>query len=190
MNNLDIDKILDDLCKKNIAIIGHMGSGKSKIGKILAKKFNIEHIDTDAEIVRYANLSINEIFEMKGEKFFRKTEEKIISNLITKKNVILSLGGGSILQSKIRKKLIKNSLSLFLDVHLSELKRRLSNSYNRPLLKGVNLTKKIKELDTQRRKYYLLADIKIQNINTTKNSCQTFIKKLTIFHEKKISNKY
>ena len=175
--------------KKNIVIMGHMGSGKSVIGKILAKQFNCEHVDSDKEIIKYANKSINEIFQEKGEEYFRNIETEILHHFLEKKNIIISLGGGSILNTSIRNKLIKNSISIFLDVEFNVLKKRLMKSVNRPLLKNTNIIKKVKELDTSRRKYYLRADIKIENTDTIFNTCQNLTKKLYNFYEKTNSNK-
>ena len=77
--------------------MGHMGSGKSVLGKKIAIFFSINHIDTDKKIELRENSSINEIFLSKGEEYFRKQESKVILEILNnKKNVIISLGGGSI----------------------------------------------------------------------------------------------
>ena len=99
------------------------------------------------------------------------------------------MGGGSILSGLIRDILKKKSITLFLDVSLLDLEKRLKKSINRPLLKNVDPAKKIKELDIARRKYYLLSDIIIQNTNSPINTCKNFIKKFADFHEKTNINK-
>ena len=190
MESLEIKNKLKELKKNNIAIIGHMGAGKSIVAKILAKKIDIQHIDSDHEITRFTMKSINKIFQEKGEKHFRNIETNIVLKLIEKKNVILSLGGGSILSGLIRNKLKKKSITLFLDVSLLELEKRLKKSTNRPLLKNVDLAEKVKELDIARRKYYLLSDITIKNTNSPIDTCKNFIKKFANFHEKTNINKY
>ncbi len=188
MKSREFKNILKELKKKNLAIMGHMGSGKSVLGKLIAKKFNLKHIDSDKEIVKFTNLSINKLFEIYGEKYFRKIEKKILLKIIEKKNVIISLGGGSIIESDIRKKLKSNSITLYLDVNLIELEKRLKKSINRPLLKNVDVKKKINELDKKRRKYYLLSDIIIENSNTLIDARQNFMNKLSILHGKKNKN--
>tara|TARA_Y100001970_G_scaffold293622_1_gene441757 strand:+ start:2083 stop:2649 length:567 start_codon:yes stop_codon:yes gene_type:complete len=188
MKSREFKNILKELEKKNLAIMGHMGSGKSVLGKLIAKKLNLKHLDSDKEIVKFTNLSINKIFEIHGEKYFRKIEKKILLKLLEKNNVIISLGGGSIIEREIRKKLTSNSITLFLDVNLIELEKRLKKSINRPLLKNINLKKKINELDKKRRKYYLLSDIVIENSNTLSDARQNFIKKLTILNGKTNKN--
>jgi shikimate kinase len=189
MERSKFKNILKEIGKKNIAIIGHMGSGKSLAGKIFAKYLGFQHLDSDLEIIKLTNKSINKIFEEEGEKYFRDIETKILLNLIEKKNVIISLGGGSILDKLIRKKLIKKSITVYLDINLKVLEKRLKKSIRRPLLKNVDIKKKLKELDFDRRKYYLQADIIIQNIDTPLDTYKNFIEKFFKFHEKTNSNK-
>ena len=189
MKSLEIKNKLKELKKNNIAIIGHMGAGKSVIGKMLAKKVNFQHIDSDLEIIKFTRKSINNIFQENGEEHFRNIETKIVLKLIEKKNIVISLGGGAILNKLIRDKLKKNSITLFLDVNLLKLEKRLKKSINRPLLKNVNLEEKVKQLDIARRKYYLLSDIIIKNTNSPVDTCKNFIKKFSNFHEKTNINK-
>ena len=189
MKRSEFMNIFKELGKKNIAIMGHMGSGKSLMGKILAKQLGFQHLDSDLEIIKLTNKSINQIFEEKGEQYFRSVETKTLLSLIGKKNVIISLGGGSILDKLIRDKLIKKSITVFLDTSLKVLEKRLKKSVKRPLLKNVDIKRKLKELDFNRRKYYLQADIIIQNIDTPSNICKNFIKEFFKFHEKTNSNK-
>ena len=170
MENYNFKKKLIGLSKKNVALIGHMGSGKSILGITIAKKLNVDHIDTDHEISKFENSAISDIFLSKGESYFRDLESKIVTKLLDKNNTVLSLGGGSILNKQIRDKLKSNSITVFLDVNLNELEKRLSRSHHRPLIKNTNIFLKLKELDTQRRKYYLKADIRIHNINSINES--------------------
>ena len=188
MESIEFKNKLKEIKKNNIAIVGHMGAGKSIIGKILAEKVDFKHIDSDHEIIKFTKKSINQIFQEKDEEYFRKIEEKIVLKLIEKKNIVLSLGGGAILNKLIRDKLKENSITLFLDVNLLKLEKRLKKSTKRPLLKNVNLLEKIKELDIARRKYYLLSDIIIQKTNSPIDTCKNFIKKFSNFHEKKNIN--
>ena len=76
---------LSILRKKNIALIGHMGSWKSVLGKKIARELDLEHIDTDQKIIEFENKTINKIFELKGENYFRKLEKQIILKLLEKK---------------------------------------------------------------------------------------------------------
>ena len=102
MEKYSFEKELTVLKKRNVALIGHMGSGKSVLGHKIAKQLNIYHIDTDKEVSKFENRTINDIFLNEGEAYFRNIESKIVIKSLSQKNVVLSLGGGSILNRKIR----------------------------------------------------------------------------------------
>ena len=102
----------------------------------------------------------------------------MLRNLI-KRNVVISLGGGSILSKKIRDEINKQSFSLFLDVDINVLNTRLKKSKNRPLLKDNNILTILKQLDEERRKHYLNADITIDNSNSSNKTFLTFNKIFT-----------
>ena len=107
---------------------------------------------------------INTIFEEKGESYFRDIEEKICIELLAQNNCIISLGGGSIINKKIRKAIHKNSISIYLQVKLNNLLNRLETSKKRPLLNNNSNKKKILEnLYNERRKFYEKADFIINN---------------------------
>ena len=168
-------KKLTNIRKKNVVLLGHMGSGKTLLAKKIARELKIEHYDSDQKIIELEKKSISEIFESKGEKYFRKIEEKVVLNLIQKKNIVVSLGGGSIINKNIRNMLKQSSFSIFLDVNLEKLESRLSKSKNRPLLKNTNILNKLKDLDTQRRKYYLDSDAILQNTGSISKTYMNFI---------------
>jgi len=177
-------KKITDLSKNNIALVGHMGSGKSVIGKLISNQLSFKHIDTDTEIEKYVGKKINEIFKIYGEQHFRKLEEKIVLEIVNKSKIILSLGGGSILNSKIRNALKSNCLTIFLDVNFDILEKRLKNSRHRPLLKNTNIRKKITELDIIRRKYYLLADITLTKHTSVADTLSDLNEKYLEYYEK------
>ena len=102
MKELDKKHKNEDYNNKNIALIGHMGSGKSLIGKLIAKKLKFKHLDSDKLIEKKTSIKIKDIFNNQGESSFRNIEEKIILSLTNQNNLVLSLGGGSILSKKIR----------------------------------------------------------------------------------------
>ena len=157
---------LTKIKKKNICIMGLMGSGKSIIGKDLSKYLNLEFYDTDKEIELKMKKSISSIFEEDGEDYFRDIEEKICLELLTNNNCIISLGGGSIINKKIRKVIKKNSYSIYLQVQLNNLVNRLKSSKKRPLLnQNVNKIEILKKLYDDRKKFYERADLIINNDN-------------------------
>ena len=109
---------------KNICLIGLMGSGKSVIGKNLSNLYNISYFDTDIEIEKIEGKSINSIFTDYGENYFRNIEEKICLKILNNENCIISLGGGSVTNSKIRNMIDKNSYSIYLKVDIDILEKR------------------------------------------------------------------
>ena len=113
--------------KINIALCGMMGSGKSAIGKILANKLDYNFIDVDKMIEIDAKKTIKKIFEEDGEEYFRDLEEKLTINILRRKKTIISLGGGAIINKKIRNSIKKNSYNIYLNVDLDILIKRLQN---------------------------------------------------------------
>ena len=175
---------LKEKSRINIALIGHMGSGKTILGKLIAKKMNLKHIDSDRLIVKNSKKTINEIFENEGESFFRKIEEKTILNLFDKENMVLSLGGGSILSKKTRVFLKEKFITVFLDVKMDILIDRLKKSLKRPLLLGVNIKNNLEKIDIIRRKYYLSADIVLDNQENIDVTLKNFLEKYSSLDEK------
>ena len=157
---------INKLKKKNICIIGLMGSGKSMIGKDLSKFLKLKFYDTDKEIEIKTNKSISAIFKEEGESYFRSIEEKICVNLLNKNNCVISLGGGSIINSNIRNEISQNSFSIYLQVELNNLLNRLKSSQKRPLLnQKKNKIEILKNLYAKRRQFYEKADITVNNNN-------------------------
>jgi len=144
--------------------MGLMGSGKSIIGKDLSKNLNFKFYDTDKEIELKTKKSINEIFKEQGELYFRSIEEKICIDLLNEDNCVISLGGGSIINKKIRKKIKQNSFSIYLQVKINNLLVRLKSSKKRPLLnKNLNKKEILENLYNDRQKFYEKANFIVNN---------------------------
>ena len=155
---------LNKIKKKNVCIMGLMGSGKSIIGKDLGKYLNLNFYDTDKEIELKTKKNINSIFIEHGESYFRELEEKTCIELLNRNNCIISLGGGSIINKKIRKTINLNSYSIYLQVKLNNLVDRLKSSNKRPLLnKNQNKLETLKNLFDDRKKFYEKADFIVNN---------------------------
>ena len=111
---------------KNLVFLGMMGSGKSSIGNLVSKKLDLPFIDIDSLIVENTGMSISEIFEKKGENYFRNLEEKMTLKSLKKIKSVISLGGGGFINAKIRKEILTNHFSFWLNwdesVLLKELK--------------------------------------------------------------------
>jgi shikimate kinase len=119
--------------KENLVFLGMMGSGKSSIGSLVAKKLKLDFIDIDKEIEKELGLSISKIFETKGEDYFRKFEEKITLKILKINSTVVSLGGGAFLNKIVRKEVLKNHISFWLNWNNEILLNRIKNSKKRPL---------------------------------------------------------
>ena len=144
-----------------------MGSGKSSIGSLVAKKLQLNFIDIDNEIETELGLSIKKIFETKGENYFRKFEEKITLKKLKLKPVVISLGGGAFTNRNIRKEVIKNHLSFWLNWSDEILVNRIKNSKKRPLVSNAS-ENEIIDLIKKRSNIYAKALYKIECDSLTK----------------------
>ena len=143
-----------------------MGSGKSVIGKDLSKYLDFKFYDTDREIELKTKKSISSIFKENGESYFRDIEEKICIKLLANKNCVISLGGGSIINKRIRNSIRENSYSIYLQVKIENLLNRLRSSNKRPLLnKKMDNKEILQNLYNNRRKFYEKADFIVNNDN-------------------------
>jgi shikimate kinase/shikimate kinase/3-dehydroquinate synthase len=154
--------------KENLVILGMMGSGKSSIGSLLAKKLKLDFIDIDKEIEKELDLSISKIFEIKGEDFFRKFEEKITLKKLKASSAVISLGGGAFINKNVRQEVLKNHISFWLNWDSEILLNRIKNSKKRPI--AFNATEKeLIDLINKRSNAYSKALHKIKCDNLTKN---------------------
>jgi len=158
-----------------------MAVGKSTLGKIVAKKQNLTFIDTDLNIEKKCAMKTSEIFKIKGEDFFREHEEKEVLESLKKKECVIALGGGAFLKKRVRNKILKESVSIWLDINLKALYTRIKWNKKRPLLEGTSAKKKIDKLYAERKNIYKLAKYKINCNNLSK---EDIVKKITIYYEK------
>ena len=166
--------------KKNLILVGMMGVGKTTLGKIVAKKNGFEFIDTDLNIEKKNSMTIKEIFEQKGEKFFRAEEEKEVLKSLKRENCIIALGGGAFLNDKIRDDILKSAISIWLDTDIKTLEKRVKWNEKRPLLKKNNSYKMIKKIYLERKKIYKLANYKIKCDKMNKSD---LMKKIILLYE-------
>ena len=158
---------------KKILLLGYMGSGKSVIGKLMAKKLDILHYDLDNLIENHLQMSISEIFQQKGELFFRKVEHQILNEFINKNETfVLSLGGGTPCYANNHLFLLsENVTSFYLNASIETLFSRLNTERShRPLIADLN-PEEFKEYIAKhlfdRSFYYNQADFKVRVDNKT-----------------------
>ena len=162
---------------KNLVLIGMMGSGKSTIGFLLSKKINLEFIDIDKCIEKNEGMKISEIFKKKGEKYFREVELNTTLDILKYKKTIISLGGGAFINENIRKSILTNHISVWLDWQSSTIFKRIKNNKKRPLVKKLNMTQ-INKMIFERSKKYSLANYRIDCEKLSKNEILEKIKNL------------
>tara|TARA_B100000886_G_scaffold194498_1_gene134032 strand:+ start:10 stop:522 length:513 start_codon:yes stop_codon:yes gene_type:complete len=152
--------------KSNVYLVGLMGSGKTSIGKILAKRMGMKFIDLDAEIIKDQQCSISEIFDRFGEEEFRHLENKKLLSTLDIDNCVISTGGGIIMDQDNIKIMVENGSIIHLDIDLETQLLRIKNKKNRPLLKDKDderniLVKMRKERD------HIYKKISVASVNTS-----------------------
>ena len=160
-----------------------MAVGKSTIGKIVAKKQNLKFIDTDQNIEKKISMKISEVFKRKGEKFFRLLEEKEVLESLKNSECVIALGGGAFMKKTVRDKILKYSVSIWLDTNLKTLNKRAKRNKKRPLLdlNEEDSQVKINKLYVERKNIYKLANYRINCNNLSK---ENIANKIIVFYEK------
>ena len=163
--------------KENLVFLGMMGSGKSSIGLLVAKKLKLNFVDIDNEIEKKLGSTISKIFDDKGEDFFRKIEEKLTLKYLKIHSSVISLGGGAFINENIRKEVLKSHISFWLNWDNNILLSRIKNSKKRPL--AIRLSdNQIINLIQKRSDIYAKALFEIKCDNLTKNEVVSKIIKI------------
>lgn len=140
--------------QKLISLIGLPGSGKSTVGRQLARRLQLPFFDSDHAIELQLGCSIREYFEREGEARFRDVEQAVIDELTQKPKCVLSTGGGVVLRPANRQHLHERSQVVYLNSSPEELYRRLRHDTSRPLLQVADPLDRLRELFTQRDPLY------------------------------------
>tara|TARA_Y100000992_G_C20923114_1_gene330806 strand:+ start:31 stop:525 length:495 start_codon:yes stop_codon:yes gene_type:complete len=155
-----------------------MGVGKSTIGKKLAKKLKLKFVDIDQIIEIREKSTIREIFEKKGENYFRKIEKKITLEKLKENNLIIALGGGAFINTSVRRKIKDSCVSFWLDLKVEILLDRLKNVTKRPLLDKDQLEQSINKIYSERKKIYNESNFRIKCKSMNKDEIVYKIMKL------------
>jgi shikimate kinase len=146
----------------SLFLTGPMGAGKSTIGRQLSKRLKMDFHDSDLEIEQRTGVDIPLIFELEGEAGFRRRESEVIDELTLLPNIVLSTGGGAILDPQNRQHLTSRGTVIYLHASVDQQLRRTRRDRNRPLLQTDNPRAKLEELMTIREPLYReIADIVI-----------------------------
>ena len=144
-----------------------MGSGKTTVACLLAKKLNRKLVSIDDLIVQQEQSPITDIFAAKGEKYFRALESEIVAQLTYEESLVIDCGGGIVLQDENIKNLKKNGVLVYLKANADVLHERTRRSTQRPLLRVNDPKAKIKELLFEREPFYAKADYTIDTSTKT-----------------------
>ncbi len=161
--------IREMLGNRPVVFVGMMGSGKSAIGRMVADELKLRFIDSDAEIVAAAGMSIPEIFEKFGEEHFRSGEKRVVHRLLAEGPLVLSLGGGAFIPQETRDEIAAAGISVWLKADIDLLMSRvLRRPKARPLLQTADPKATLADLLARREPVYQLADIHVESSRLSK----------------------
>ena len=138
----------------NIVLIGPMGSGKSAVGRRLAKQLHREFADSDELVEQRTGVDIAYIFEKEGEPGFRKREREVISELSKRRGIVIATGGGAILSARNRSNLSRSGHVVYLHTSVSQQLKRTRRGKERPLITEGDPEAVLTELMTRREPLY------------------------------------
>jgi shikimate kinase len=153
--------ILAGLGKRLIVLVGMMGAGKSTVGRRLAGRLGLRFVDADTEIETAASMTIPEIFESRGEDYFRNGEARVIARLLDGGPAVLATGGGAFMREETRRRIQEKAISLWLKADADVIMRRVRRRADRPLLQTADPDGTVARLLIEREPVYQLADITI-----------------------------
>jgi hypothetical protein len=162
---------------RNIVLIGMPASGKSTIGKLLAKKMNYEYYDADRYLERKENVKISTLFSEKGEEYFRNLETKYLKELSQKNGIIISTGGGAVKREKNMQILGEKGIIVFLNRKIEDIAKE--NHEARPLLQNIDNIYKL--YDERIELYNRYSDIIVENNGTLKEVTDRIAEKIEKF---------
>lgn len=153
--------------RQNIYLAGFMGTGKSTVGRELARLMGRAFVDTDIALEKELGMSVNEIFAKKGEMYFREKEKALAIELSAKHNRIVATGGGTLLDPDVRRAFTTTGLIICLFTQREQLVQRLERTDKRPLLKGESVAKKVDDLLMKRKEIYDSISIRVDTTHLT-----------------------
>lgn len=164
----------------NIVLIGFMGTGKSTVSELLKRRFAMEVVEMDQIIAKRQGISISDIFATYGEEYFRDLETNLLIEMQSKKNMVISCGGGVPMRERNVIEMKKNGRVVLLTAKPETILNRVKNNHDRPLLEGNKNVDFIADLMEKRReKYQTAADIVIETDGKSGlEICEELVKKL------------
>lgn len=139
---------------RNIVLVGFMGSGKSSVGRLVARHLGREFVDADHEIEKRENCDIPTIFSAAGEEEFRRIEREVIQALAARQNLVIAPGGGAVLNPDNLTDLAHTGMVICLRATPETVLARVGHDTNRPLLRAPDRLERIRELLAKRQPIY------------------------------------
>lgn len=152
---------------KHLYLTGLMGSGKTTVGELAARKYGRKFIDLDQLIEYGTQTKITDIFEKYGENTFRNIETKVLENLPEDEYLIVATGGGTIIREENREIMKDKGAIVWIDVPIPQLAKRLKGDTQRPLLMNTDVTKKLEQIMEERGDFYKDCTIHVDAENLT-----------------------
>ncbi|GHU27987.1 hypothetical protein FACS1894152_5330 [Bacilli bacterium] len=174
-----MEEMLHPSRKRTIVLIGMMGAGKTTTGFGLAQKLGIKFVDSDKEMEKAEGLTTIEIFEQKGNDHYREAEKCIIRKILkTTKPQVLSIGGSAYDDADVRQVIKEKAISVFIDVDLDILIKRVERRSNRPLLEGKDKAQVMTEIYNEKYPVYSTTDIVVNTTYLNKDTTINVIMQL------------
>jgi shikimate kinase len=161
--------------KHNVILVGFMGTGKTTVGKALAEALDMPHVDLDEAIVKHEGCAIAELFQRKGETYFRDVESGLLRNLLESGGQVLTTGGGAVLRPENVALMLQSGTVIALSATEEELIRRLEQDDQRPLLAG-GVAERVRTLLRERKDAYDFAPIQV---DTTGKTVEAIVEEIT-----------
>src|SRR5690349_19922830 len=144
----------------SLYLVGMMGSGKTTVGRLLARRLKLRFLDCDHEIEARCGVKVPHIFEIEGEPGFRARETQVLAELVLLQGVVLATGGGAVLAAENRRALAEHGTVIYLRARPEDLYQRVRHDRNRPLLATSDPLRRLRELHAQRDELYAsIADL-------------------------------
>lgn len=170
-----INRLKKRLANRSLVLVGLMGSGKSTLGKQIARILDLRFCDSDHEIEAVSQMTVAELFTAYGEQEFRDLERRVIFRLLNEEPQVLATGGGAFMNPETRRAIAEHGLSLWLKADIDLLMEHVSRKNHRPLLHTENPRNVMERLMNERHAVYAEADITVQIDKTRQNAviCDT-----------------
>lgn len=165
MNNADAQnaQVIDERLGRPLILVGMMGAGKSRIGRVLAASLGWPFRDADDEIEADCGMTINAIFAQSGEAFFRAREQAVVSRLLDEGRSVIAAGGGALTSPETAMAVKTKAVSVWVRAELAVLTARAAKSDDRPLLRNGDAARILGELIDRRQPLYARSDLVIDN---------------------------